>query len=126
MLRDFRQLGERFFDGVNVQHDVANAAAIGQCQLLDVPYLDVTDNDGMAAETRRVKAMGFTGRACIHPKQVSVINEVFSPTAEEIEAAEKIVAAFDNAKGGAALLDGKLIEKPILLSAGRILSARDR
>lgn len=105
---------------------LANAAAIGQCQLLDVPYLDVTDNEGMATETRRVKAMGFTGRACIHPKQVSVINEVFSPTAEEIDAAEKIVAAFDVAKGGAALLDGKLIEKPILLSAGRILSAKGR
>ena len=105
---------------------LVNAAAIGQCQLLDVPYLDVADNEGMALETRRVRAMGFTGRACIHPKQVAVINEMFSPTSEEIDAAEKIVAAFDKAEGGAALLDGKLIEKPILISAARTLNAKTR
>ena len=67
--------------------------------------------------------MGFAGRACIHPLQVSVVNEVCSPTAEELLMAQKIVAAYKEAKGGVALLDGKLIEKPILRSAERLLKS---
>ena len=60
------------------------AGAGAACQTLDVPYLDVRDIDGLVAETRRVKAMGFSGRSCIHPDQVAPINEIFTPTAAEI------------------------------------------
>ena len=104
---------------------LVNAAAIGGCQLLDVPYLDVNDGDGMVAETRRVKSMGFPGRACIHPRQIDAVNEVFSPSQEEIDTAEKIVVAFEAAGGGVALLDGRLIEKPVLLAAQRTLSLKN-
>ena len=105
---------------------IVNAAAISGSGALDVPYLDVKDEEGLRAESKRVRAMGFAGRACIHPLQVSVINEVFSPTAEELLMAQKIVAAYKEAKGGVALLDGKLIEKPILRSAERLLKSRGK
>jgi citrate lyase beta subunit len=77
--------------------------------------------DGLAATTARVKALGFTGRACIHPDQVDVVNGVFTPSAEEIERAKRVIAALEEAKGEAALFNGKLIEKPVILAAQRIL-----
>lgn len=99
------------------------AAATAGCASMDVPFLDVGDEAGMRAETMRVRKMGFTGRACIHPAQVAAINEIFSPSAEEISKAEKIAAAYEAAAGGVALLEGKLIEKPVLRAAERTLAA---
>lgn len=104
---------------------VAAAALVG-CATIDVPFLDVKNEDGLRAETRRVKAMGFTGRAAIHPAQIAIINEVFSPTAEEISKAERIAAAYEAAAGGVALLDGRLVEKPVLRAAERTLAAKGR
>lgn len=103
---------------------IVAAAALAGCATLDAPYLDVRDEAGLASETRRVKALGFTGRAAIHPAQIAVINAAFTPTASEIARAEAIVAAFEKAAGGVALLDGKLVEKPVLRSALRVLAAR--
>jgi citrate lyase beta subunit len=101
---------------------VAAAAAAG-CAAIDVPYLDVADEAGLRAETGRVRAMGFTGRACIHPAQTAAVNEIFSPSDKDIDKAQKIAAAYAQAAGGVALLDGKLIEKPVLRAAERILNA---
>ncbi len=103
---------------------LVNAAAIGACGLIDVPYLDVRDEAGLRAETARVKAMGFTGRACIHPAQIDAVNEIFTPSTEETARAERVVAAYEAAEGGVALLDGKLIEKPVLRAAERVLARR--
>jgi citrate lyase subunit beta/citryl-CoA lyase/(S)-citramalyl-CoA lyase len=99
------------------------AAACGAAgvELLDVPYLDVKDPEGLAATTARIKAMGFTGRACIHPDQVDVVNAAFTPTEAEIARAKRVIAALAEAKGQAALLDGKMIEKPVILAAQRVL-----
>lgn len=102
---------------------VAAAALVG-CEAMDVPRLDVKDEAGLRAETMRVRSMGFTGRACIHPAQIAIVNEVFTPTADEISKAEKIRAAYEAAGGGVALLDGKLIEAPVLRSADRALAAK--
>ena len=103
---------------------VVAAAALVGCEAVDVPYLDVKDEAGLRAETLRVKSMGFTGRACIHPAQVAAINAVFTPSADEISKAEKIAAAYEAAAGGVALLDGKLIEKPVLRAAERVLACK--
>jgi citrate lyase subunit beta/citryl-CoA lyase/(S)-citramalyl-CoA lyase len=100
---------------------VAGAALAG-CQTLDVPHLDVRDRAGLAAETRRVKAMGFTGRSCIHPDQVATINEVFTPTADEIEKARAVIAAYDANAGRVLLVEGRLVEKPVLAAARRVLA----
>ncbi|MBI1188616.1 MAG: CoA ester lyase [Alphaproteobacteria bacterium] len=103
----------------------ALAAAAGRARkpLLDVPYLDVEDDAGLIEATRRVRAMGFTGRACIHPRQIAGVHAAFTPSAAEMAHARRVVAAFDAAEGGAALLDGKLVELPVALHARRILAA---
>jgi len=102
---------------------IAASAAAG-CQTMDVPWLNVLDIDGMAAETRRVKAMGFTGRAAIHPSHVAPINEIFTPSAAEIKSAQEKLAAYD-AAGGVLLHEGSLVEKPVLAAARRVLAIRD-
>jgi citrate lyase subunit beta/citryl-CoA lyase/(S)-citramalyl-CoA lyase len=108
----------------HVRASIVSAAALVGCEAVDVPFLDVKDEQALLAETRRVKAMGFTGRAAIHPAQIAAINEVFAPTPDELSKAEKIRAAYDAAAGGVALLDGKLIEKPVLRAAERVLSSK--
>jgi citrate lyase subunit beta/citryl-CoA lyase/(S)-citramalyl-CoA lyase len=103
----------------------ALAAACGRARkpLLDVPYLDVDDDAGLIETTRRARAMGFTGRACIHPKQIAGVHAAFSPSAAEVARARRVLEAFDAARGGAALLDGKLVELPVVLQARRVLAA---
>ena len=102
---------------------LAAACARAGVELMDVPHLDVPDLADLEASTRRVKAMGFTGRACIHPSQVAPVAGVFAPTAAELERARRVCEAFDAAGGAAALLDGKLIELPVIRAARRILES---
>ncbi len=104
---------------------IVAAAALSGCEAMDVPPLNVKDVEGMVVETRRVKAMGFTGRACIHPTQVGPINDVFTPTAQEVAAAEETLAAYEASKG-VMLHDGRLVEKPVLAAARRVLSLAAR
>ena len=100
---------------------LAAAAARAGVELLDVPYLDIGDAAGLSDSTRRAKALGFTGRACIHPDQVEAVNAAHTPTLAEADRARRLIIAFDAAAGGAALLDGKLIELPVVRAARRIL-----
>lgn len=102
------------------------ACARAGVQLLDVPYLDVRDPEGLVAATRRVKAMGFTGRACIHPDQVGGVHEALTPTSAQVEHAQKVIETFEAAEGGPALLNGKLIDLPILRAAERVLDTAKR
>ena len=104
---------------------LANAAAAAGILMIDVPYLDIADEAGLAAETRRVRALGLHARAAIHPKQIAAIHDAFRPDAEEIAQARRVVAAFESGDGGAALLDGKLIERPVILAARRTLVLAD-
>jgi len=101
---------------------LAAACARAGVELLDVPHLDIADEADLIASTRRIKAMGFTGRACIHPVQIEPVHTVFMPTGAEIAHARRVVDAFVAAGGGAALLDGKLIEKPLIRAARRVLN----
>lgn len=100
---------------------LAAACAMARRELLDAPNGDLHDQDGLAESSRRVKALGYTGRACIHPGQVSVVNGVFGVSPEELERARRVVAAFEAGHGAAAQLDGKLIELPVALAARRVL-----
>lgn len=103
------------------------AAACGQhgVPAYDVPFLDVSDELGLIEATQKVMAFGFTGRACIHPKQVEGVNSVFTPTSDEIEDAKAIIQALEDAKGGAVLHKGKLVDRPIILAAERVLAKTD-
>lgn len=105
----------------------ARATLASECRvtngtLLDVPFLDVKDEVGLRAECERVKALGFNGKACIHPSQVMVVNEVFSPTEAEIAWARRVMEANLATTGNALLLDGKLLDAPVYLRAERILN----
>lgn len=101
---------------------LVNACSRYGRELLDVPWLDVEDDAGLRETTLRARQMGFTGRACIHPRQVAGVNAAFAPTDAEIAHARRVLAAFDAAGGAAALLDGKLVELPLVRAARRILS----
>jgi citrate lyase beta subunit len=101
---------------------LAAACARARVELLDAPSGDIGDADGLLAATRRAKALGFTGRACIHPDQVEGVNGVFTPSRREVDQARRILDAFETAAGGAAQLNGKLIELPVALAARRVLA----
>ena len=100
---------------------LAAAAARAGVELLDVPHLDIPDLNDLTASTLRARSLGFTGRACIHPTQVGPVNAAFTPTAVEADRARRVVEAFETSDGGAALLDGRLIELPVVRAARRVL-----
>lgn len=105
---------------------VVHAAASAGLDVIDVPYLDLDDPDGMALAARQAKALGFSGKGSIHPKQIAAINKVFTPDAEEITRARRIIETFQQANTGLVVIDGKLIEKPVLREMQRILAIADR
>ena len=104
------------------------AAAFGAAQkvLFDVPYLDVQDPEGLKRETARSKGLGIHARAAIHPAQLAPIHAALAPTTEELERARQVVEAFEAAKGGVALLNGKMIELPVIKAARRTIAAAER
>jgi (S)-citramalyl-CoA lyase len=93
--------------------------------VLDVPYLDLDDTDGMRIEAQRVRDLGFTGKGSIHPKQIATLNEVFTPSKEKIARARRVISEFEAADTGLVVIDGKLIEKPVLREMYRIVSIAD-
>lgn len=105
---------------------VVHAAASAGIDVIDVPYLDLEDPDGMVVEAEKAKALGFSGKGSVHPKQIAALNGVFTPTADEIARAERITQTFEEADTGLVVIDGKLIEKPVLRDMYRILAIADR
>ena len=105
---------------------LVHAAATAGIDVLDVPYLDLQDPEGLERETRMAKEIGMTGKGLIHPKQLPIIMKVFTPSAEVVDRAKRIVAAFETAGTGLVVIDGKLIEKPVLRNMQRILSIAER
>jgi citrate lyase subunit beta/citryl-CoA lyase len=96
--------------------------------ILDGVYNDVADLDGFLAEARQGKAMGFDGKTLVHPSQVEPANEVWAPTADEIEFSRRVIAAFDEAQAagrGVVTVDGRMIEHLHVQNAERILATAD-
>ncbi|GAW92804.1 HpcH/HpaI aldolase/citrate lyase family protein [Calderihabitans maritimus] len=91
---------------------------------VDTPYPDIQDIEGLVADTKKVRQLGFFGRLVIHPSQIQPVNEIFTPTADEIEHARRVVEAFNEAeaRGIAAIqLDGKFIDYPVAARAKKVL-----
>lgn len=105
---------------------VVHAAASVGIDAIDVPYLDLDDLEGMKAQAQLAKELGFSGKGAVHPKQISALNEVFTPSPEEVAKAQKILAAFEEANTGLVVVDGKLIEKPVVREMQRIVSVAKR
>jgi citrate lyase beta subunit len=101
---------------------LVQAAAAAGVGLLDVPHLALDDAAALAAECERVKALGFTGKLAIHPRQVAPIVAAFTPTAAEVERARRMIAALEQAGGNAVEFEGKMLEGPVVRSARRTLA----
>lgn len=98
---------------------VAAEAGIG---CIDVPFLEIQDEAGLLAETERMLALGFTGKAAIHPAQVAPIQQCYLPTQAELDRARRVVQALADSGGEAIQLDGKLVDRPIEIAAQRALA----
>lgn len=107
---------------------MVNAAGSVGIAALDVPYFKFQESDmpGLLDETTRAKALGFTGKLAIHPKQIAPILSIFTPAATEVEYAKKVVDAYEKAGGNVCEIDGKMIDVPIVRSARRILALANR
>jgi citrate lyase subunit beta/citryl-CoA lyase len=100
---------------------LAGAAAAG-VQPVDGVFADFRDDDGLRAEAEAARREGFTGKLAVHPAQVAVINAAFTPSADEVKHAEAIVAAFEaNPDAGVLSVDGKMVDRPHLVQAKRVL-----
>jgi citrate lyase subunit beta / citryl-CoA lyase len=96
---------------------------------IDLAWIDTKDTEGFANSVRWGSTLGFQGKLCIHPDHIAAINQAFSPSAEEIAYAQRVVAAFraEEARGSAAFaLDGALIDYAILVKAQRLLDRAGR
>ncbi len=103
---------------------LVNAAKAAGIQAIDTVFSDVSDMEALRQSVIEAKSLGFEGKGCIHPRQIKVVHEAFTPTAEEIEKAKKIVQAFEEAekKGlGVVSLGSKMIDPPVVKRALRTI-----
>ena len=101
---------------------IVHAAATAGLDVIDVPYLDLNDREGMLREAQLAAELGFSGKGAIHPKQIPDLNATFAPDERAVDYARRVLAAWDNCDGGLLVFEGKLIEKPVLRSLARILA----
>ncbi len=98
------------------------ASAHAEVQAIDTLSVDFKDMKALAADVHNARREGFSGKLAIHPDQVEVINQGFTPSAHDLSHAQRIVDAFAQAQGaGAVQLDGKMVDKPHLTQALRLL-----
>ena len=100
------------------------AARAADVLALDTPYFSFRDPDGLRQNSLEARGYGFKGKFAIHPAQIDIINESFSPSPEEIENARRVVAAFEEAERngrGSTSLDGKVIDVPVVKRARQLL-----
>jgi citrate lyase subunit beta/citryl-CoA lyase len=108
------------------QHVVLAAGAAG-IDAIDTVHTDVEDTDGLAEETAFANQLGYDGKMAIHPAQVEVINEAFTPNEEAVEWAERVLAARDEADEagrGVFRVDDEMIDAPLIAQAERIMERR--
>lgn len=105
---------------------VVHAAASTGLDVIDVPYLDLDDADGLRVAAEQARDLGFAGKGSVHPKQIASLNEVFTPSQDQIARARRIISEFEAADIGLVAIDGKLIEKTVLRDMHRIVAIADR
>lgn len=98
------------------------AARIRKLAVIDTPYFQFSDTKGLHEEAEKVKALGFVGKLAIHPSQIEIINEVFTPDTGEVQQAQEIVRIFEAAKGNACRLGDLMIDVPVYERAKKLLS----
>ena len=104
---------------------VVNAARAAHVLAIDSVYGDVADNEGLLRWGEASRAMGFEGMGCLHPLQIETIHNAFAPTASEVEKAEQIVAAYEDAQAhglGVVSLGSKMIDAPVVQRALKLVA----
>ena len=104
---------------------VAVAARAANVGSLDSPFVRFRDADGLRQDARVARQMGYTGKFAIHPDQIDIINQIFSPSPEEVEYARQVMAAWDRAEAegrGSVALEGRMIDVPVVRRAQNLLA----
>lgn len=103
---------------------VASACRACGVDAIDTPFADMDDCQGFERDIQQAKSLGMTGKAAINPRQVDTIHEIFAPSKEEIDYAQRVIKAMDEAQKegkGVFSLDGKMIDAPIIARAQNVL-----
>lgn len=114
--------------GVEIEYPrakVAMSCKAYRIDAIDTPFTDVTDNDGLKEDALHAMQLGMNAKAAIHPNQIDVINEVFMPSEKQIVWASRVMKANEDAEAkglGVFSLDGKMVDKPVLDRAKKILA----
>lgn len=104
---------------------ILQAARSAGISALDTVFSDVNDEEGLIAETKHIKQLGFDGKSVINPRQIQPIIDIFTPTTKEIQKAKAVMEAIAEANrrgSGVVSLNGKMIDRPIVLRAERVIS----
>src|SRR6056297_3582403 len=101
------------------------AASAAGIDAIDIVYTDYGDTDGLHEETTFARQLGYDGKMAIHPDQVPVINDAFTPSDDDIEWAERVLAAHERSETGVFEVDGEMIDAPLIAQAERILERAD-
>ncbi len=109
-----------------IQDAILVAARTNDLSAIDGPYLGVKVDEGFTAAAQRARDMGFDGKWAIHPAQVAALNELFTPSAEEVEHAQAVIDALEAAEreggAGAVALDGQMLDEAVRVAALRVLA----
>jgi citrate lyase subunit beta/citryl-CoA lyase len=109
-----------------IQDQILLAARTNDLAAIDGPYLGIAVDEGFTAAAERARDMGFDGKWAIHPAQVGALNELFTPSAEEVEHARAVIDALEQAErtggAGAVALDGQMLDEAVRVAALRVLA----
>ncbi|MEM8708445.1 MAG: CoA ester lyase [Actinomycetota bacterium] len=107
---------------------VALAGRLAEVTVIDQIVADFTDDERCRRECLDARAMGYGGKLCIHPAQVAIANEAFLPSAEEIDRARRLLAAYEDGKArgvASVAFEGQMVDEPVAVQARRILAQAD-
>jgi len=108
-------------------HLVVASRAAGLDPPIDSVYARLDDEAGLRAQTEFARSLGFFGKSAIHPRQLPILHDVFTPSTEELEWAQTVLDAFEASGGGAVKLpDGEFVDLPVADRARRLLELADR
>ena len=101
---------------------VIHVAALSGIDAIDMPSRDFREMSGLREEAVKARRLGFSGKAAIHPAQLPVIHEVFTPSRTEVRRALRVVEADRAADGGAVAIEGRMVDRPVVEAARRVLA----
>ena len=103
---------------------VVMAAAVAGVDAVDTVWSDIDDEEGFREEVKSAMNLGFAGKSCLHPSQIKIVHDVYTPSMEEIEKSVTIVEAAkqaDISKGGVIAVNGKMVDLPVISKAEKVV-----